>query len=47
MVFSWQHKGCWEGKLEPASFLVELEAGDMDAVVLWETGAHPPFNRSQ
>lgn len=26
LVFSWQRRGCWEGKIEPASFLVELEA---------------------
>lgn len=26
LVFSWQRRGCWEGKIEPASFVVELEA---------------------
>lgn len=39
LVFSWQSRGCWEGKAEPASFLVELEAWGMGAVVLWETGS--------
>lgn len=35
LVFSWQSRGCWEGKAEPASFLVELEAWGTGAVVLW------------
>lgn len=41
--FSWQSRGCWEGKAEPASFLVELEAWGTAAVVLWEVGGPSPL----
>lgn len=43
LVFSWQYRGCWEGKTEPANFLVELEAWGKDAFVLW--GPLPPATR--
>lgn len=43
MVFSWQSRGCWEGKAEPASFLVKLEVWRTGAVVLWETGGPSPL----
>lgn len=44
LVFSWQYRGCWEGKTEPASFLVELEAWGKDAFVLW--GPLPPCHQA-
>lgn len=47
LVFSWQCRDCWEGKTEPASFLMELEAWGTDAVVLWETGGPSPSRQNQ